>query len=85
MGQYVAIYNLDQQQVIHPGRFNDGLRLRELGSSSCGPTLKSWEPRPVTASPSSAITPISQAFRKTWCVSPTGASTFYKRYVRMRP
>jgi hypothetical protein len=39
MGQYVAIYNLDQQQVINPGRFNDGLRRRELGSSSCGVLL----------------------------------------------
>ena len=39
MGQYFAIYNLDKAQVIQPGRFNDGLRLREFGSSSCGVML----------------------------------------------
>jgi hypothetical protein len=39
MGQDFAIYNLDQHQVIHPGRFHDGGRLREFGSSSCGVLL----------------------------------------------
>ena len=39
MGQYFAIYNLDKEQVINPARFNDGLRLREFGSSSCGTML----------------------------------------------
>lgn len=39
MGQYFAIYNLDKAQVIQPGRFNDGLRLREFGSSPCGVML----------------------------------------------
>ena len=39
MGQYFAIYNLDKEQMINPGRFNDGLRLREFGSSSCGVLL----------------------------------------------
>ena len=39
MGQYFAIYNLDQHHVIAPGRFNDGARLREFGSSSCGVML----------------------------------------------
>jgi hypothetical protein len=39
MGQYFAIYNLDQHHVITPGRLNDGARLREFGSSSCGVLL----------------------------------------------
>jgi hypothetical protein len=39
MGQYFAIYNLDKQQMINPGRWGDGLRLREFGSSSCGVLL----------------------------------------------
>jgi hypothetical protein len=39
MGQYFAIYNLDQHHVIHPGRFHDGARLCEFGSSSCGVLL----------------------------------------------
>lgn len=39
MGQYYAIYNLDKAQVVQPGRFNDGLRLREFGSSSYGVML----------------------------------------------
>ena len=39
MGQDFAIYNLDKHHVIHPGRFNDGARLREFGSSSCGVML----------------------------------------------
>jgi hypothetical protein len=39
MGQYFAIYNLDKRHVIGPGRFNDGARLREFGSSSCGVML----------------------------------------------
>ena len=39
MGQYFAIYNLDKEQVIQPGRFNDGQRLREFGSASGGVLL----------------------------------------------
>jgi hypothetical protein len=39
MGQYFAIYNLDKQQMINPGRWGNGLRLREFGSSSCGVLL----------------------------------------------
>jgi hypothetical protein len=39
MGQCFAIYNLDKAQVIQPGRFNDGVRLREFGSSPCGVML----------------------------------------------
>jgi hypothetical protein len=39
MGQYFTIYNLDKAQVIQPGRFHDGQRLREFGSSSCGVML----------------------------------------------
>ena len=39
MGQYFAIYNLDKHHVIDPGRFNDGARLREFGSASCGVML----------------------------------------------
>lgn len=39
MGQSFAIYNLDKSQVIRPGRFKDGDRLREFGSSSCGVLL----------------------------------------------
>jgi hypothetical protein len=39
MGQYFAVYNLDKEQVINPGRWGDGLRLREFGSSSCGVLL----------------------------------------------
>ena len=39
MAQYFAVYNLDKEQVILPGRFNDGQRLREFGSASCGVLL----------------------------------------------
>ncbi|MDH3599022.1 MAG: hypothetical protein OEU26_05210 [Candidatus Tectomicrobia bacterium] len=39
MGQSFAIYNLDKEQVIQPGRFNDGQGLREFGSASCGVLL----------------------------------------------
>ena len=39
MGQYFQIYNLDKEQVIFPVRFNDGQRIREFGSSSCGVLL----------------------------------------------
>jgi hypothetical protein len=104
MGQYLAIYNLDKEQVIQPGRFNDGQRLREFGSASCGVLLaltavlahgneqggirsdhEMIEPGPVAASPLLAITPIVQAFRKTWRVSPISVSISCRRCVRMRP
>ena len=39
MAQYYTIYNLDKHQVIQPGRFNDGLRLKEFGASPCGTML----------------------------------------------
>ena len=39
MGQYFAIYNLDKAQLIQPDRFNDGLRIREFGSSAGGVML----------------------------------------------
>ena len=39
MGQDFTIYNLDKEQLIAPARFNDGQRLREFGSSSCGVLL----------------------------------------------
>lgn len=39
MGQYFAIYNLDKAQLIQPGRFNNGLRIREFAASPDGVML----------------------------------------------
>jgi len=36
MGQYYYITNLDKQEYLHPHKFDDGLKLRELSTSSCG-------------------------------------------------
>lgn len=39
MAQYYSVYNLDKEQVINPGRFGDGSRLKEFGASPCGTML----------------------------------------------
>lgn len=36
MGQYYKVANLDKKQIIHPHRFDDGMKLREFGCSSLG-------------------------------------------------
>jgi hypothetical protein len=39
MAPYDSVYNLDKAQVLKPGRFNDGPRLREFRASLCGTLL----------------------------------------------
>lgn len=36
MGQYYRTVNLDKKQVLDPHEFNDGAKLMEFASSSCG-------------------------------------------------
>ena len=36
MGQYYRTVNLDKKQYLHPHKFDDGLKLMEFASSSCG-------------------------------------------------
>ena len=36
MGQYHKIVNLDKKQILHPHKFDDGLKLMEFGQSGQG-------------------------------------------------
>lgn len=36
MGQYYKVANLDKKEILHPHKFDDGLKLGEFGCSSMG-------------------------------------------------